>query len=209
MLMLMNPFRRIFMQTRSTRNTKKMVGIAILGAMSFILINFSFPIVPGVSFLKVDFSDMPSIIGMFLYGPVGGIAIAFIRSLLHYVQTGGDAGFPIGDFTSFVASVSYLLPLYWVVRKKGTSLNHLILGSVAGTLTLTAVLSVLNYYVVAPLYMWVLNFDVGPMMQYVLYGVLPFNLAKGFLISVVFIVLFGKLKPWLLRNGLYKLNIAK
>ncbi len=152
---------------------------------------------------------MPSHIGMFLYGPVGGIAIAFIRSLLHYVQTGGHAGFPIGDLTSFVASVSYLLPLYWVVRKKGTSLNHLILGSVAGTLTLTAVLSVLNYYVVAPLYMWVLNFDLGPVMQYVLYGVLPFNLAKGFLISVVFIVLFGKLKPWLLRNGLYKLNTAK
>lgn len=197
------------MQTRTTRNTKKMVGIAILGAMSFILINFSFPIVPGVSFLKVDFSDMPSIIGMFLYGPVGGIAIAFIRSLLHYLQTGGDAGFPIGDLTSFIASVSYLLPLYWIIRKKGTSLNRLILGSLAGTLTLTAVLSILNYYVVAPLYMLVFNFDLGPLVQYVLYGVLPFNLAKGFLISVVFIVLFGKLKPWLLRNGLYKLTTAK
>lgn len=187
-----------------TRNTKKMVGVAILGAMSFILINFSFPLVPGVSFLKVDFSDMPSIIGMFLYGPVGGIAIAFIRSLLHYVQTGGDAGFPIGDATSFIASIAYLLPLYAVVRAKGTSLKGLILGSAAGTIVLTIVLSVLNYYVVAPLYMMVLNFDVGPMINYVLYGVLPFNIAKGFLISVVFIVLFGKLKPWLLRNSQYK-----
>lgn len=189
-----------------TRNIRKMVGISILGAMSFILINFSFPIVPGVSFLKVDFSDMPNIIGMFLYGPMGGIAIAFIRSLLHYVQTGGEAGIPIGDGASFIASVAYLLPLYAVVRAKGTSVKSLVLGSTAGTLSLTLILSVLNYYVVAPLYMMVLNFDVGPMLQYVLYAVVPFNLAKGFLVSVVFILLFGKLKPWIEKNSLYKIS---
>lgn len=192
-----------------TSNTRKMVGIAILGAMSFILINFSFPLVPGFSFLKVDFSDMPSIIGMFLYGPMGGIAIAFIRSLLHYVQTGGEAGVPIGDAASFLASVAYLLPLYAVVRSKGTSFKSLIMGSIAGTLSLTIILSVLNFYVIAPLYMIVLNFDLGSIPQYVLYGILPFNLAKGFLVSVVFILLFGKLKPWILKNSIYKMSYSK
>lgn len=192
-----------------TSNIKKMVGIAILGAMSFILINFSFPLVPGVSFLKVDFSDMPNIIGMFLYGPVGGIAIAFIRSLLHYVQTGGELGIPIGDASSFIASVAYLLPLYAVVRSRGTSMKSLVAGSIAGTLSLTLILSVLNYFVVAPLYMAVLNFDVGPMLQYVLYAVVPFNLAKGFLVSVVFILLFGKLKPWIQKNSLYTISYNK
>lgn len=192
-----------------TSNVKKMVGIAILGAMSFILINFSFPIVPGVSFLKVDFSDMPNIIGMFLYGPVGGMAIAFIRSLLHYVQTGGELGIPIGDASSFIASVAYLLPLYAVVRSKGIDFKSLMIGSVAGTLSLTVVLSILNYYLVAPLYMMVLNFDVGPILQYVLYAVVPFNLAKGFIVSMVFILLFGKLKPWIQKNSFYKMSFCK
>jgi riboflavin transporter FmnP len=199
----MNPFRRIFMQTS---NTKKMVGIAMLAALATILISFGFPIIPGVSFLKVDFSDIPVLIGMFLYGPVGGTMVAFIRSLLHYIQTGGDAGYPIGDTASFIASVAYTLPIYLIMKSKVNNTKTIIFANIVGSLSLAVILSLVNYFFLLPLYLKVLNFSVGPIRDYILMGVIPFNIIKGAIVSTVFIMLYAKLKTWLQRNQLTKIS---
>lgn len=199
----MNPFRRIFMQTS---NTKKMVGIAMLAALATILISFGFPIIPGVSFLKVDFSDIPVLIGMFLYGPVGGTMVAFIRSLLHYIQTGGDAGYPIGDTASFIASVAYTLPIYLIMKSKVNNTKTIIFANIVGSLSLAVILTLVNYFFLLPLYLKVLNFSVGPIRDYILMGVIPFNIIKGAIVSTVFIMLYAKLKTWLQRNQLTKIS---
>lgn len=201
----MNPFRRIFMQTS---NTKKMVGIAMLAALATILISFGFPIIPGVSFLKVDFSDIPVLIGMFLYGPVGGTMVAFIRSLLHYIQTGGDAGYPIGDTASFIASVAYTLPIYLIMKSKVNNTKTIIFANIVGSLSLAVILSLVNYFFLLPLYLKVLNFSVGPIRDYILMGVIPFNIIKGAIVSTVFIMLYAKLKTWLQRNQLDRKSVV-
>lgn len=190
-----------------TSNTKKMVGISMLAAFATILISFGFPIIPGVTFLKVDFSDIPVLIGMFLYGPVGGVMVAFIRSLLHYIQTGGDAGYPIGDTASFIASVAYTLPIYLIMKAKIHDTKNIVFANVIGTASLTVVLSVVNYLFLLPLYLKVLNFSVGPIREYLLMGVVPFNIIKGAIVSTVFILLFAKLKTWLFRNQMTKISV--
>ncbi|AGY81578.1 MULTISPECIES: ECF transporter S component [Carnobacterium] len=189
-----------------TSNTKKMVGIAMLAALATILISFGFPIIPGVSFLKVDFSDIPVLIGMFLYGPVGGTMVAFIRSLLHYIQTGGDAGYPIGDTASFIASVAYTLPIYLIMKSKVNNTKTIIFANIVGSLSLAVILSLVNYFFLLPLYLKVLNFSVGPIRDYILMGVIPFNIIKGAIVSTVFIMLYAKLKTWLQRNQLTKIS---
>lgn len=178
----------------------------MLAAFATILISFGFPIIPGVTFLKVDFSDIPVLVGMFLYGPVGGIMIAFIRSLLHYIQTGGDAGYPIGDTASFIASIAYTLPIYLIMKSKIHDTKNIIFANVIGTASLTVVLSFVNYFLLLPLYLKVLNFSVGPISDYLLMGVVPFNIIKGAIVSTVFILLFAKLKTWLFRNQLTKVS---
>ena len=180
------------------RNTKKLVGVSMLAAVAFVLMFFAFPIIPGVTFLKIDFSDIPVLLGMFLYGPVAGIAVALIRTILHYVQTGGDAGYPIGD----IASLAYCLPIYYIMRNKAENAKNIVVANVLGTVSLTAILSVLNAYALIPLYFAVLNFSVGPVQKYVFYGVVPFNLIKGLVVSTVFIALYKKLKPWIIKNQL-------
>ena len=189
-----------------TSNTKKMVGIAMLAALATILISFGFPIIPGVSFLKVDFSDIPVLIGMFLYGPVGGTMVAFIRSLLHYIQTGGDAGYPIGDTASFIASVAYTLPIYLIMKSMVNNTKTIIFANIVGSLSLAVILSLVNYFFLLPLYLKVLNFSVGPIRDYILMGVIPFNIIKGAIVSTVFIMLYAKLKTWLQRNQLTKIS---
>lgn len=177
--------------------THKIVGIAMLASLAWVISMLSFPLLPGAPFLKVDFSDLAVLFGMYVYGPLAGIAIAFIRSLLSYAQKGGEMGFPIGDTAAFIATVSFTLPVYLVMMKFGTGLKEKILSTVSGTLSLTVMLAFINWLFIAPAYMIVMGFDVGPMRTYLLYAVVPFNLIKGPLVAAVFYVAFTKMQPWL------------
>lgn len=44
---------------------QKMVSIAMLAAIGTVLQFVAFPIMPAFSFLKIDFSDIPILLGMF------------------------------------------------------------------------------------------------------------------------------------------------
>lgn len=176
--------------------THRIVGVALFGALAYVLMFFAFPILPAFSYLKVDFSDLPILVSFLLYGPGGGITSAFIRSVLHYLQTGGDMGYPIGDAASFFATLSYCLPVYYFLRQSKSG-KGAVTAFAAGTLSLTVVLTLLNWWVITPLYLAILNFSVGNLRDYIVAGVLPFNLIKGAIVSTAAMVLLPKLRPWL------------
>lgn len=181
----------------TSNKTKRLVGIAMLAALAYLISILSFPILPGVSFLKVDFSDLPILFGMYIYGPLSGVAIAFIRSLLSYAQTGGEAGFPIGDSTAFLASLALNLPIYYVIQRGKLDLKSKVLAGAVATVTLTAVMAFVNWLYVLPAYLTVMGFDVGPMREYMLFALVPFNFIKGPLVTFVIFLAFAKLKPFL------------
>lgn len=175
------------------KRTRKIVVIGILAALAWIISQFSFPLLPWAPFLKIDFSDIPVILGMYIFGPMSGVAIAAVRSLLSYVMTGGEAGFPIGDTAAFLATLSYTLPVYYIIRNRAANMKTVLLASSLGTVSLAAVLAVLNWLVIAPLYIYVMGFSVGPMREYLTISVIPFNLLKGAFVSIIFFGLYSKL----------------
>lgn len=190
--------------------TQKMVGIAMLAAIGYILMYLAFPVIPGFQFMKVDLSEIPILIATYLFGPVAGITTAFIRSLLYFLTRGGGLESLIGNLSSFVAAITFVLPAYFLT-KSHRSKHSLYFGLGVGTLTMTIGMSLMNYYFALPLYFKVLNFDVGlPFMQYVLVAVIPFNLIKGGIVSGVFVLVHGKLLPWLIKKqGLPQTNQLK
>ena len=181
----------------TNNKTKRLVGIAMLASLAWVISMISFPILPGSPFLKIDFSDLAVLFGMYVYGPLAGIAIAFIRSLLSYAQKGGEMGFPIGDTAAFIATLSYTLPLYLIIAKKGTALKFKLLAGGAASVSLTATMALANWLFIAPAYMAVMGFSVGPMRTYLLFAIVPFNMIKGPIVAVLFFIAFSKLKPWL------------
>lgn len=179
------------------KRTQKLALIGVLAAMSWVISFFSFPLLYWAPFLKIDFSDIPILLGMYVYGPLSGIAIGAVRSLLSYVASGGEAGFPIGDTTAFIASISYTLPVYFAIRKGKLDRRKILVTSGIATVSLTLTMAILNWLVVAPLYMRVMGFSVGPIREYLAISVIPFNLVKGFLVSTIFFILFYQLKKYL------------
>ena len=176
----------------------RLVGIALLSAVGFVLMMYlAFPILPMFPFLKLDLSDLLVLLGGLLYGPTGGIMVAFVRSLLHFVLTGGGIVNLIGDLAAFIASVGFMLPVVMTMKPK-SGLGREISGLALGTLSLTVIMSLLNWVIIMPMYLAVMSFPLGmSVTRYVLIGVVPFNLIKGAVVSVVFFAIAKALMPWL------------
>lgn len=195
------------------QRTKKVTMIGILADVAWVISQFSFPILYWAPFLKIDFSDIPILLGMYVFGPLSGVAIAAIRSLLSYITSGGEAGFPIGDTTAFIGTLSLTLPIYYAIKNKGSNKKKSILAGSIATVSLTITMTILNWLVVAPLYMKVMGFSVGPMREYLTLSVIPFNLVKGVLVSLIFFVVFYQIQGYLNKlknkNNPIDLNISE
>lgn len=175
---------------------KKLVGIAMMAAIAYVLMFFEFPLIPAFGYLKTDLSDLIVLIGAFIYGPVSGIVIAVLRSTLHFMTTGASLPSLIGDVASILASITFLLPMYFMLHK-GRSVGKQIAASGVSTILLAAVMGFLNLVIITPLYMSMLGMNLGmPIVKYVLFIVVPFNLIKGVILSAVFSVVYVKMMPW-------------
>ncbi|WP_207940071.1 hypothetical protein DOK78_002469 [Enterococcus sp. DIV2402] len=183
---------------------QKMVSIALFASMGLVLQYVAFPVIPMFSFLKIDFSDIPVMLSMFLFGPLAGVTTAFLRSSLHLLTTGISAPNLVGDVASFLATTAFTLPMYYFF-KKGNSLINKIYGTLSGILSMSIFMSVANYFVITPLYLFFFGVTADtflgmPLANYVVMGILPFNLIKGGIVTVVFLVLHAKLLPWLSKK---------
>lgn len=182
--------------------TQKMVGIAILGALAVIIQQLSFPIFPIAPFLKIDFADVPVLLGMFAYGPASGIGIAFVKSVINYLLSGGEAGIPIGDISNFIATVAMILPVYYALKILGNTVKGKIVGLVGGAVGLTVVMSLVNYFIMLPMYIAVMDFPLptDTLFEYVLVVIAPFNVIKAALVIGVFYIVWRALEPWVRRT---------
>lgn len=192
---------------------QKMVGISLMAAMGMGLQFVAIPF-PLFTFLKIDFSDLPIMVSMFLFGPLAGLLTAGLRSILHLLLTGLDPANMVGDIASFIASSVYTLPLYYFFtrdKKLKTTAKNKAAGIVSGTLLMTVVMSLANLWIITPLYLKFFNVSANNFLgmslgKYVATGIVPFNLAKGIIVSVVFLVVYSKLLPWLSQKALRQGN---
>ena len=60
-------------------STRKMACIGILSAMSSVLMLFEIPLFFAPSFYKLDFSEIPILIGSFAFGPAAGVVMEFCQ----------------------------------------------------------------------------------------------------------------------------------
>ncbi|MDT3972029.1 ECF transporter S component, partial [Staphylococcus saprophyticus] len=84
---------------------------------------------------------------------------------------------------------------YFVTKYKD-KIKSQIVGLSIATVVMTIVLSILNYFVLLPLYGMIMNLsDVVENVKIVIVsGVIPFNIIKGIVISIIFILLYNRLK---------------
>jgi len=169
-------------QTNSLR-TKFLVRVAMLGALAFIIMLIEFPLF--AEFLKLDFSDIVAMIGGITMGPLAAVAIQFIKNLLKVVIISRTAG--IGELANLIVGIAYVLPAT-IIYHKVKSNKGLTLGLIAGGLTMVIIACLTNFFILLPLYWSFLSQDtmtVAARWTFVQTVILPFNVVKAILVSIV------------------------
>ncbi|MBC2282906.1 ECF transporter S component [Listeria booriae] len=188
---------------------KAFVSIAVLGAVAFVIMLIQFPLLPSAPFLKLDFSDVPAVIGGLLFGPLAIILIEFVKNVLEYLVTGSFVGVPVGELANFLSGICFVLPIYYVFRY-ARSTKAMILGAGIGTVTMTVMMSLFNYFVLLPFYITVGGLPAGTnIAALVTTAILPFNLLKGVVVGAVFILVYGRMRSWIMKNTIVKLKVSK
>ena len=136
--------------TKGEKNMKKMkvkalVSIAMLSSIAYILMLLNFPIPPFPNFLKIDFSDIPALIGALIFGPMAGVLIELFKNILDYFMTGSETGVPIGHFANFISGLLFILPTYYLYNKLKTK-NGMTFALVVGTCLMAVIMSVLKLF---------------------------------------------------------------
>ena len=191
--------------------THNLTVAAMLSAVAFILMFIEFPIpmlIP--AFIKMDFSDLPALLGAFALGPVYGVIISFMKNLLHIVIKGTSTAC-VGELSNFTLGAIFSAVAGYIY-KHHKSRKTAIIGAVAGAVAMGVLSVPSNYFVVYPAYVQFYHMPLEAilgMYQAILPSAdslikclilfnLPFTLVKGLLDAVLCMLIYKPLSPILL-----------
>jgi len=181
---------------QDNRRLRNLVTMAMLAGMSYLLMFvLQIPLIPAAPFLKYDPSDVPTLIGSFLLGPLAGGIIALIKVVLFFLTKG--TGGPIGSIQNFLASATFAVVTGLVYRKWPNKWGAL-LGLVAGGLVMSVVMYASNLT-------WALAAWGVPEAQHaemLWTAIVPFNAARAALSTLLTLSLHIALAPFLKGFGL-------
>jgi|GEM_PF-28401 len=197
----------------NTVSVKRVAFIGMFGAIAAILMFLEFPI-PFIApaFYQIDFSEVPVLIGSFALGPVAGIAIEFIKIIVHLLIK-GSATAGIGDLANFLVGCAFVVPA-GIIYKLHKSKKEAVVGMAAGTVCMILAGSLLNAFVLLPAYAaafggmdailaagTAVNGNVTSVLGFVALCVAPFNLMKGVLVSVITFLLYKRISSLIKKAG--------
>ena len=190
-------------------STRKMAVIGMFSALSAVLMLFEIPLFFAPPFYKLDFSELPILVGTFAFGPAAGVMMEFIKILLKLVMKGTSTAF-VGELANFAVGCSLILPasvIYSFKKNKKTA----IVACVIGTLVITVFGTAFNAVYLLPAFAKLFHMPVdaliamgteanslvkeGSIVSFVVACVAPLNLIKGTAVSVVTLLVYKPLSP--------------
>ena len=78
---------------KSSATARAIAVTGVLSAAAFVLQLLELPAVLMPSFIKLDISDFPALLGAFALGPVYGVLIELIKNLFHCLFSGSSRRF--------------------------------------------------------------------------------------------------------------------
>ena len=185
-----------------TFSTLNLTRMAILVAIASILFVIEIPV---VAFYKLDLSNIPVLLGAFSMGTVPGVIILALKSLIGLLHS-SSAG--VGELADFLMGAALVIPASLLYQHNKTKKTALI-GLAAGTVCMVIVSVFVNKWIMLPFYMGAFHMDMDAIIRFANVGGVdsewkllllitgPFNLLKGFVLSVVTGLIYKPLSPLL------------
>ena len=186
---------------------QKLIYTAMLAAVAGVLMSleFSVPMMP--PFYKVDFSDVPSVIAVFLMGPVSGLCVEVIKLLIKLITVGTNTMY-VGELANLIAAFLFVWPLWFLYQKLGANRKAAVEALLLSIVIRTACACFINANITLPLYAKAMSLpldevirmvaSVNPAIKdlngFIILATIPFNVLKVGLNYIVGQLLFVRLR---------------
>lgn len=191
--------------TKTRLRVYRIAAMGIFAALSIVLVYFiHFPIFPAVPFLEYDPADVPIIICAYLFGPLHGLVLTVVVSVVQGLTVSAQSGW-IGILMHILATGALVLAgsglrllLHTRKQKTGAGLNAGvidIISAFSGTVAMTVTMALWNM-LFTPIFMGATLDVVMPLMPFIV----AFNLIKAALNSAVALVIYKLLPKRLLER---------
>ena len=163
-----------------SQQVRKLVVMSLLVAVSVVLIYaIHFPLVPAAPFLEYDPADIPILIGALAYGPVAGVLLTVVASIIQGVTVSAGSGL-YGIVMHIIATSTLVVVASGIYRVKRTKAGGAV-GLIVGTLAMGLIMMPANHFITPMFTGW----PTEAVDALLLPGILPFNLLKAGINSVV------------------------
>ena len=186
---------------------QKLIYTAMLAAVAGVLMSleFSVPMMP--PFYKVDFSDVPSVIAVFLMGPVSGICVEVIKLLIKLITVGTNTMY-VGELANLIAAFLFVWPLWFLYQKLGANRKAAVEALLLSIVIRTACACFINANITLPLYAKAMSLPLDEVIRmvasgnpaikdlngFIILATIPFNVLKVGLNYIVGQLLFVRLR---------------
>lgn len=180
------------------------VKVSILAAVAAVVMMFKFPLPFAPPFYTIDFSEVVVLLAGFALGVIPAIAVEALKILLNFLLNGSST-MGIGELANFLMGCAFVVPATFIYHKNKTK-KQAVLGLGVGTLSLCMSGALLNYFVLLPAYAYFFNIPIEALLEQspiavdniamlILIAVIPFNLVKGILSSLIVLLLYERITP--------------
>lgn len=192
----------------NTRSLVKMAVLAALGAI-LMLIEVRLPVFPGI--LKLELGDLPALLGSLAMGPLAGVIIELLKNIMNLLLD-FTFTFGVGELSNFIVGSAFVASAS-IVYQRSRDKRGLLLGLLTGIFCMTLTACFSNYYIVIPAYMKAGGFSLEKIVELfamansritdlqtiIIYAIIPFNLLKSTVVSIVALLIYNKVLPVLHR----------
>ncbi|HJB06548.1 MAG TPA: ECF transporter S component [Candidatus Enterocloster faecavium] len=177
------------MKTKWT--TQKLIYTGMLAALAGVLMSleFSVPLMP--PFYKVDLSDVPSVMALFLMGPASAAWVEIIKILIKLITVGTNS-FYVGELSNLIGVALFVVPLWLIYRKMGQNRKAAVWSLSASIVIRTAFACFVNAFITLPLYAAAMGVSLDEVVQmvaavnpaitnlttFIILATIPFNILK-------------------------------
>ena len=179
--------------------------VAMLSAVAALLMLFEIPLWFAPFFYELDFSEVPVMVGAFALGPMAGVLIELVKVLLNLIFN-GTITMGVGELANFLIGCSLVVPAAFIYHRR-KSFQSALTGMIVGTVSMTILGSVLNAVLLLPVFAFFNNTTMAELISigtgvnpaiknlttFIVLAVVPFNLLKGVVASVITMGLYKQI----------------
>lgn len=197
---------------RRVTGSRYITYIAMFSALGGVLMLLEIPLFFAPGFYKMDLSELPVLMSTFYLGPVAGVLTELLKVVIKLLLKGTTTAY-VGDFANFVVGCAFILPASIIYHHHKTR-KTAIIGMVMGTLCLTVIGSAFNAFYLIPKFSVLfglpldqivamgtaVNSSITSVGTLVLFAVVPFNVLKGVVDSLLTYLLYKRVEHLLFRE---------